>query len=108
MSLRSINRRRPSAAWLAAPLSARALSTSEMLAAQAVAGERVRDEARGRRGELASEPARQLPDSAGRVVCGSVCWLGCHATHRTLVKPTLTIPMVPHMIGATNVGHTNK
>jgi hypothetical protein len=50
----------------------------EMLAAQAVARERLRDEVSGRRGELAGQPARQLPHSAGRVIRGSACGLSCH------------------------------
>jgi hypothetical protein len=77
-SLRSIDRRRPSAAWLAAPRSARALSTMTCCRRRAVPGHRLADEASGRRGHLARQPAGQLPHAARRVVFGML-GVGRHA-----------------------------
>jgi hypothetical protein len=81
MHVAAVNRQASSECRLAGgPPFSEGAQHDEMLATQAVAGERVRDETRGRRGELASEPARQLSDSAGRIVGGSVCSLGRHVT----------------------------
>jgi hypothetical protein len=52
----------------------------EMLTAQAGAGKPIRNQASGRCGDLAHEPARQLRDPAGRVVGSVVCRRIGHVT----------------------------
>ena len=79
MHVTAVNRQAPAEGGLAVgPAFGEGAQHDEMLAAQAVVRECVGDEASGGGGELAREPAWQLPDPLGRLVRGCVGYVGSH------------------------------
>jgi hypothetical protein len=83
-----------------------------MLSAEAFGGECVSHQSRADGCHLANEPTGQSRDALGWVVFGVVVGV-LHAqlrpsAQRTLAIPTLTRPTIWHIVGITNVGHTNE